>query len=156
MKKTLGGSIFCDGARGDVPGGRLEAESELEGRRKRREGLEIRPLTPSALDQYAAQWRDAQSRFVDSPQRAVTEADALVGRVMSDRGYPMEDFEVRAADISVDHPEVVENYRRGHEIAERNLRRSASTEELRQAMVHYRALFDELLSDHAGSAKEDL
>ena len=121
------------------------AVRELSQRQKRREELDIRPLSPSAWERYRQQWRDTQVRFVDQPELAVREADALVGSVMRERGYPMDDFEQRAADISVDHPQVVENYRAARDISIRSERGEATTEDLRQAMVHFRALLEELL-----------
>ena len=127
-------------------GDRREAETELRERRERRDQLEIRELAPEACDRYADRWRGAQRTFVDQPVAAVGEADALVIEVMRERGYPVEDdFDRRAADISVDHPVVVENYRSAHEISGRAVRNEASTEDLRQAMIHFRALFEELL-----------
>jgi hypothetical protein len=124
--------------------GRREAEAELSARVKRHDELELRPLTMAAMVRYREQWQDVQARFVDDPAGAVGIADGLIQSVMRDRGYPVDDFEQRAADISVDHPQVVENYREGHRLAG-----SADTEERRQAMVHYRALFDELLESTA-------
>jgi hypothetical protein len=127
-------------------GDRQEAESELQDRFKRRSTFEVRDLEPASRDRYAERWRQAQSRFVDQPASAIAEADALVLEVMSDRGYPVaDDFEQRAADVSVDHPEVVEHYRAAHGISQRATDGRASTEDLRQAMVHFRALFAELL-----------
>ena len=131
-------------------GDRREAEAELLERRQRRDQFEIRELEPAARDRYADRWRSAQRRFVDQPGPAVGEADALVMEVMRDRGYPVADeFEQRAADVSVDHPEVVEHYRAAHEISGRATTGEASTEDLRQAMVHFRGLFVELLGDAA-------
>jgi hypothetical protein len=126
-------------------GGRREAEAELSAREKRREELEIRPLDSEARDRYAETWRAVQARFVDEPVGALEDADRLVMEVMRKRGYPMDDFEQRAADISVDHPEVVDNYRAGHSIYVAHGRGEGSTEDLRQAMVHYRSLFEDLL-----------
>jgi FtsZ-interacting cell division protein ZipA len=127
-------------------GDRREAEAELHERRQRREQFEVRELEPAARDRYAERWRNAQRRFVDEPAPAVGEADALVIEVMRDRGYPVADeFDQRAADVSVDHPEVVEHYRAAHDISGRATAGDASTEDLRQAMVHFRALFVELL-----------
>ena len=127
-------------------GDRRAAESELTERRERRSKLEIRELDPDARDRYAERWRAAQRAFVDEPAAAVAEADRLVAEVMHERGYPVEeDFERRAADVSVDHPVVVENYRAAHAISTRTVRDEASTEDLRQALVHFRALFAELL-----------
>jgi hypothetical protein len=125
-------------------GDRRAAESELDDRRKRREELDIRPLDEGARERYAERWRASQRRFVDEPSAAVQEADTLVASVMRERGYPMDDFEQRAADVSVDHPKVVEHYRAAHEISTR-VGTNASTEDMRQAVVHYRALFAELL-----------
>jgi FtsZ-interacting cell division protein ZipA len=122
-----------------------QAEAELEERARRVEKLNIRALTQPEQQRYAELWRVAQERFVDSPAAAVAEADHLVTEVMTTRGYPMADFEQRAADVSVDHPHLVENYRAGHALAVRSHGGQAGTEDLRQAMVHYRALFEELL-----------
>lgn len=124
---------------------RREAESELLERRKRHEQLDVRPLEPAARERYAEAWRDTQARFVDDPEGAVGEADTLIQRVMRDRGYPVEDFDQRAADVSVDHPDVVSNYRAAHGIRVARERGNATTEDLRLALKHYRALFDELL-----------
>jgi hypothetical protein len=128
---------------------RREAESELAEREKRRKHLDIRPLSAEARDSYTERWRQASADFVDSPAAAVSRADALLIEVMRDRGYPMDDFEQRAADVSVDHPEVVQRYREGHRLSQRAATGSASTEDLRQAMQHYRELFDELLAPAA-------
>jgi hypothetical protein len=121
------------------------AEAELAERNERRDQLQVRPLSSTARDRYTFQWQTVQAQFVDSPGAAVTSADQLIQAVMADRGYPVEDFDSRAADISVDHPQVVENYREGHRLAEKNAGGDGSTEDLRQAMRHYRALFDELV-----------
>jgi len=126
-------------------GDRRAAESELEARRERREELDIRALQPAARERYVSAWHQAQARFVDAPADALTEADSLVTSVMAERGYPMEDFDQRSADVSVDHPTVVENYRAAHAISTASGRGQASTEDMRQAMVHYRALFEELV-----------
>ena len=134
-------------------GSRRAAESELSERRKRREQLDIRPLPPEARQRYAGSWRETQGRFVDDPGAALAEADVLVISVMRDRGYPMEDFERRSADISVDHPRVVDNYRAAHGISMAGERGVATTEDMRQAMVHYRALFDELLGDEQAEVR---
>jgi hypothetical protein len=128
----------------DAPSKR-EAEADLAERQKRREELDITPLRPDARERYLDEWRHTQERFVDDPAGSVTDADRLIQNVMRDRGYPVEDFDQRAADVSVDHPEVVSNYRAAHSISTANERGKASTEDLRNAMVHYRALFVELL-----------
>jgi hypothetical protein len=128
-------------------GGRRQAEAGLDKRADRVESFHIRPLGPDDRARFVESWTRVQTRFVDSPGGAVTEADQLLGDVMSTRGYPVSDFEQRAADISVDHPLVLENYRSAHEIALRRARGQASTEELRQAMIHYRTLFDELAAE---------
>ena len=129
-------------------GDRREAEAELKARRERREQFEVRPLDPAARDAYAERWRGVQGRFVDEPAPAVGEADHLVMEVMRDRGYPVADeFEQRAADVSVDHPQVVEHYRAAHAISIRATGGEAKTEDLRQAMVHFRALFQDLLDE---------
>jgi hypothetical protein len=138
----------------DAPSKR-EAEAELAERRKRRDELDIQPLSPEAREGYADSWRDMQARFVDDPGRAIAEADALIQRVMRERGYPVEDFEQRAADVSVDHPEVVSNYRAAHAISIAHGRDKASTEDLRVAMVHYRSLYDELLETREPAGAEN-
>jgi hypothetical protein len=129
----------------EAAGGRSKAEAELEARTKRVEQLDVRALTTTERDRFSELWRVAQERFVDSPPMAVAEADQLVMEVMRLRGYPMTDFEQRAADISVVHPHLVTNYRAAHSIALNSAGQSATTEDLRQAMVHFRALFEELL-----------
>ena len=128
-------------------GNRRRAEAKLEERTERVESFHIRALAPGDHARFVESWRKAQTRFVDSPGEAVTEADQLLGDVMSARGYPVSDFEQRAADISVDHPLVMENYRAAHGIAVRQTPDRASTEELRQAMIHYRTLFEELVGE---------
>ena len=136
----------------ETAGKRTTAEAELEARTKRVEHLDIRALTTAEHDRYAGLWRTAQERFVDSPPMAVAEADHLVTEVMRVRGYPMTDFEQAAADVSVAHPHLVTNYRAAHTIALSSAGQKASTEQLRQAMVHYRALFEELLGVPAREA----
>jgi hypothetical protein len=126
-------------------GERGEAEQALQARTERVAALHIHPLTADQSTQYADQWRQVQARFVDDPEGAIGEADRLCGEVMQARGYPMGDFEQRAADVSVDHPQVVEHYRAAHAIATEAERGNAGTEELRQAMVHYRTLFEDLI-----------
>jgi hypothetical protein len=126
-------------------GGRTKAESALKAREKRVESLEIIALAPAEATRFAQAWTALQGRFVDDPKAVVIQADHLVRELMVKRGYPMGDFELRAADISVDHPAVVEAYRAAQAIAVRNERGEADTEALRRAVVHYRTLFDELL-----------
>ncbi|HUX45654.1 MAG TPA: hypothetical protein VMV57_12960 [Terracidiphilus sp.] len=126
-------------------GSERKAESKLEDREKRVEKLKIRDLELMECERFSKQWAAVQARFVDSPKGAVAEADDLVSSVMVARGYPVSDFDQRAADISVDHPRVVENYRVAHEIALRVGNEQATTEDLRSAMIHYRALFEELV-----------
>lgn len=124
-----------------------KAEGVLEFRQKRREKFNIRSLSAADRSSFAARWREVQARFVDDPQGAVTMADSLVTDVMQSRGYPIGEFEQRAADLSVDYPVIVANYRGAHDIALRHGGGKASTEDLRQAMVHYRVLFQELLDE---------
>ncbi len=138
----------------DETGDRREAEKELAERQERREKLEIRPLSEATRARYTEDWQQVQERFVDDPVGAVRSADELVSGVMEERGYPMDDFEQRAADVSVDHPDVVENYREGHRLVEEHRAGHGSTEDLRQAMVHYRALFEQLLED--GRMREEV
>jgi hypothetical protein len=125
------------------------AEATLADREKRVETFPLRTLSAVDREAYAIEWAAVQRRFVDDPSAAVGTADRLVNRVMIDRGYPMTDFEQRAADISVSYPAVVQNYRAGHDIVLRHTEGQATTEELRQAMVHYRSLFEELLEPAA-------
>src|ERR1700674_1258838 len=126
-------------------GGRTKAESELKAREKRVEHLTITPLAPAEAARFSQAWSALQGRFVDNPKEVVVQADQLVRELMLKRGYPMGDFERRAADISVDHPAVVEHYRAAQAIAARDERGEADTEALRKAVVHYRVLFDEML-----------
>jgi hypothetical protein len=126
---------------------RLKAEAELAEREKRVKGLEIRPLDPAARDSYLAQWTTIQQQFVDSPTDAVTEAQSLITSVMADRGYPTEDVDQITADLSVDHANTLGRFRTAQDISGRVAAGSASTEDLRQAMVHYRALFQDLLGE---------
>ena len=127
-------------------GNQMRAEAELSGRKKRVRSFDLHVLTPEQHDRFAAQWKNAQLRFVDNPAEAITDADLLVTQAMEARGYPVGDFEQRAADISVNHPQVVDNYREAHNIAQLNNDGKATTEDLRRAMVCYRALFDDLLA----------
>jgi hypothetical protein len=126
-------------------GSRAKAERELMERRHRVEKLEIVPLSREDAVRYGEAWKALQARFVDDPKSSLAEADALVRDLMHKRGYPMGDFERRAADISVNYPNVVDHYRAGHDIALRDARGEADTEAQRQALIHYRALFGELL-----------
>jgi FtsZ-interacting cell division protein ZipA len=123
-----------------------KAEEELVNRQRRVEKLHIRELGPAEVDRFSESWRSVQTEFVDTPREAVAKADRLVREVMTTRGYPMGNFEQRAADISVAHPKLVEQYRLAHDIAVRDEAGQATTEELRQAMVNYRSLFEDLLS----------
>lgn len=133
--------------------GPRRAESVLTEREKRVEKYPMRELTLEERERFVTDWRLVQSRFVDDPKRSVGEADEMVIRLMQARGYPMSDFEQRAADISVYHPRVVDNYRAAHQIALRHRKGDASTEDLRNAMIYYRSLFDELLQTK-GEKKE--
>jgi flagellar basal body-associated protein FliL len=123
------------------------AVQKLTARERRRDALDIVPLTPSALSDFTARWQQVQATFVDDPACAVESADQLVTQVMRQRGYPVDDFDRRAADISVDHPDVVENYRAAHNV--HTLQEDAETEQQRKAFVHYRALFEKLLETRA-------
>ena len=129
----------------DATGDKRQAEAELTQRANRRSSYEIRPLQPEAREAYKREWERTQAHFVDEPVDAVARADQEIMRVMRERGYPVEDFDQRAADISVDHPKVVEGYRTAHQVATRAAAGEATTEDLRMAMVHYRALFQDLL-----------
>ncbi|MFC4120459.1 hypothetical protein [Nonomuraea zeae] len=129
---------------------RGEAEQELRAREKRFATLDITPLTPASRQTYAGQWTELQERFVDAPGPAVTEADELVTAAMAERGYPTEGFRQQLADLSVVHGRTLHHYRQAHEISTRATSGEASTEDLRQAMVHYRVLFEELLDDGDG------
>ena len=141
----------------DEMGSRPKAEAELRARQKRVEKLSIVPLSAADADRFTRAWRALQGRFVDNPKGVLKEADVLVQELMGKRGYPMADFEGRAADISVDHPGVVEHYRAAQAIALRDQRGEANTEDIRQAVVHYRALFDDLLEvepEHRTTTRE--
>jgi len=140
-------------------GSRVKAEAELTSREKRVAGLSVVPLTAADAVRFTQAWSALQGRFIDNPKGVLLDADLLVRELMAKRGYPMGDFGHRAADISVDHPGVVAAYRAAQEIAARNERGEADTEELRKAVVHYRTLFDELLgvaADKAPSARADI
>jgi hypothetical protein len=131
-----------------------KAEAALEARAARVARLHLKPLSPEDAQRFTERWRVVQAQFVDEPRGAVTEADRLVGEVMHARGYPVGEFEQRVEDISVDHPNVVMNYRAARAIAEQHARGDATTEDLRQAMVHYRALYDDLLGQTPQSEPE--
>jgi len=137
-------------------GNARKAEAELAHRQKRVEKLHIRDLSTADVDRFSNSWRSVQAQFVDTPREAVVEADRLVREVMTARGYPMGDFEQRAADISVDHPSVVENYRQAHMIAVKDAAGQATTEDLRQAMVHYRSLLEDILSSNVAHRIEEV
>jgi hypothetical protein len=138
----------------DTSGDRREAERSLRDKAARRDELDIRPLGQEAIARYGDEWSLVQARFVDEPGPAVDEADALVVRVMRERGYPVEDFETRNDMAAVDHPDVVEHYRAAHLIHSANASGHADTEQLRSAIVHYRALFDVLLGE-TGAGDQD-
>ena len=129
---------------GSAPNKRA-AEADLRARQERVDALDIRPLDRARRDGYVERWREVQAMFVDDPGNAVDQADKLIGEVMRARGYPVGDFEQRAADISVNHPQVVDHYRTAHSIAIKRQSGDSATEQLRQAFVHYRALFADLL-----------
>jgi hypothetical protein len=126
---------------------RSAAERELRERERRHAELELNPLSPESRAKYAAAWEELQVRFVDSPTETVGEADELVSRLIAERGYPTGDFSEQAAHLSVEHARTLGHYRDAHEIRLRNERGEASTEDLRQALVHYRALFADLLGE---------
>ena len=130
----------------EADGDRSRAEAELVARQKRVSQFTIHPLQPAEQARYQSAWTKVQTTFVDSPQDACRQADTLVEDVMAKRGYPVRDFEQKAADLSVDYPIVVQNYRSAHEIALRNKEGDAQTEDLRQAMIHYHVLFEELVT----------
>jgi FtsZ-interacting cell division protein ZipA len=136
--------------------GTERAEANLIERKRRVEKLSLRELTAEERERFTTQWRALQSRFVDAPQEAMTEADRLVDQLMQARGYPVSDFEQRAADISVDHPRVVDNYRAARHIAFRYQRGDATTEDLRKAILYYRSLFDELLHDELVAHRKEV
>jgi hypothetical protein len=138
----------------EATGDKREAERELQDREERVKEYEIKPLSAEQRDRYVAKWKETQAEFVDDPSGAIAKADTLVEDVMGERGYPMGDFDQRSADVSVDHPHVVEEYRAAHAIAERHANGGVETEDLRQAMVHYRALFDDLLETNEADEAE--
>ena len=128
-------------------GDRATAEERLRAREKRVRRFNIRPLSREDRTRFLTTWQKLQADFVDDPDKAIQRADDLFGEVMETRGYPVTDFEQRTADLSVDHPQVVQNYRAAHRIALNHQRGEAGTEDLRQAMIHYRALFEELVTE---------
>ena len=130
---------------------RRQAEHELREREARHDELDLRPLSDASRQRYSQQWQEMQSGFVDRPQVAVADADRLITDLMRERGYPVDDFETRSELVSVDHPDVVENYRTAHGIAVRTVDGRTTTEDLRQAVVSYRALFEEMLDDDSPS-----
>jgi hypothetical protein len=135
-------------------GDEKKAQTELNERQKHVEALDIRPLSVSERERYLADWTAVQSKFVDEPGQAIVDADRLIIEVMQVRAYPVSDFEQRAADISVNYPALVSNYRAAREIAIKNEQHQADTEELRQAMIYYRSLFEELLGTDPVANKE--
>ncbi len=137
-------------------GDERRAVAELQAREKRVAELHIRPLEAAERERAAGAWKSVQARFVDDPPGVVSDADRLIGEVMAARGYPMADFEQRAADLSVQHAGVVTNYRAAHDIAERSRAGRASTEDLRQSMVHYRSLFAELVGEEPVRHQEEV
>jgi hypothetical protein len=135
-------------------GDRRRAEAQLEKRAERVEKFHLRPLTADDRSRFTEHWDRVQAHFVDAPAGAVAEADQLLGDIMATCGYPMGDFEQRSADISVDHPVVVQNYRAAHDIAIRQAKGQATTEDLRRSMIHYRALFEDLVYDRNEAVTE--
>jgi hypothetical protein len=138
------------GAAGDQRAG----EQELVARERKREKLDLVVLSPEAHAKYAEHWRTVQTAFVDNPSRAVGDADRLVTQVMRERGYPIDDFDQRASDISVDHPDMVEHYRTAHTLHLAQENGDIGTEAQRQAFVHYRALFEQLLGTDLETEKD--
>jgi hypothetical protein len=131
---------------------RRQAERDLREREARHDELDLQPLSDASRQRYSQQWAEMQQGFVDRPQVAVADADRLITDLMRERGYPVDDFETRSELVSVDHPDVVENYRTAHGIARRTVEGRTSTEDLRQAVISYRALFEEMLVDDAPSS----
>jgi predicted nucleic acid-binding protein len=137
----------------ETSGNTLRGEAQLKKLEKRVERYDIHPLAPEKRERFVEAWRRLQAKFVDEPDHALSEADQLVAEAMIARGYPVADFEQQAADLSVNHPLVIENYRAGHAIALKHGQGKASTEDLRQALIHYRELFDELVGEPAVNAQ---
>jgi hypothetical protein len=131
---------------------RRAAEAELRAREKQRAQFDVKPLPEATRLQFAGEWRDLQERFLDEPAQATDAADTLITRVMEARGYPMKDFDAQVELVSVDHPDTVENYRFAHAVRERSLTQQASTEDLREALLRYRSLFDDLLRPEGNDA----
>ena len=134
-------------------GHRGKAEAELQARERRVAALDIRPLTPQERSEFSDEWREVKAVFVDSPPEAVLHADRTLVRMMATRGYPMADFDRRYEDLTVAHADEARHYRAAHQIADRSLRGETTTEDLRQAMKHYEALFDHLVSDVSDTVK---
>lgn len=145
LRTQFGGAEYARAV--DEGGSRKKAETALDERAERMERFQIRPLAPADRARFIESWARVQARFVDGPGGAVADADQLLGDVMATRGYPVSDFEQRAADLSVHHPLVLENYRAAHQTALRQSQGQANTEDLRQAMIHYRSLFEELVGE---------
>ena len=131
---------------------RRAAEADLRAREKERAQFDVKPLPEATRLRFAGEWRDVQENFVEQPAQAATAADALITRVMEARGYPMKDFDAQAELVSVDHPDTVENYRFAHAVRERSQTQQVSTEDLREALLRYRSLFDELLRPEGNGA----
>lgn len=140
----------------ETMGNKKKALTELDERQKHVAGLNIKPLSAVDRERYLANWAAIQSKFVDEPGQAIGNADRLIMEVMQIRAYPVSDFDQRAADISVNYPALVSNYRAAREIALKNEQHQANTEDLRQALIHYRSLFEELLGTEADAQKENL
>jgi hypothetical protein len=136
-------------------GGRGRAENALAARQRRMEKIHIHPLSSEDTRHFSERWREVQTRFVDDPEASILDADGLVCDLMKARGYPMSEFESRAEDLSVDHPHVVRNYRAAHAIALRREKGEVDTEDLRQALIYYRDLFDDLLETRAISGSRE-
>ena len=133
---------------------RSRRTSALREREKRVSDLELRPLTPDERERLSGDWHSAKARFVDDPAAAIGDADRVIGQVMGARGYPVDDFDARYESLTVDHGEVARHYRAGHDIADRAVTGQATTEDLRQAMIHYEALFGELVSESEPAGRE--
>jgi len=134
--------------------GRRAAEAELRAREKQRAQFDVKPLPEATRLRFADEWRDVQERFVDQPAQATAAADTLVTRVMEARGYPMKDFDAQADLVSVDHPDTVENYRFAHAVRQRSQTERVGTEDMREALLRYRSLFDELLRPEGNGAAD--